>query len=73
MNPNEFAQQIDQQSQVPAMMAEVGRRKALAAVLEQATVTDTDGTSIDLNELTVDQDQGEQVEAETETEQASRS
>ncbi|WP_311197919.1 trigger factor [Ornithinimicrobium sp. INDO-MA30-4] len=51
MNPNEFAQQIDQQGQVPAMVTEVGRRKALANVLEQATVTDTDGNVVDLNEL----------------------
>src|SRR5690606_29052717 len=38
MNPNEFAQQLDAQNQVPGMMAEVGRRKALAGVLEGATV-----------------------------------
>lgn len=51
MNPQEFAQQIDQGGQVPAMVAEVGRRKALAAVLEQATVTDTTGAVVDLNEI----------------------
>ncbi len=51
MNPNEFAQQIDSQGQVPAMVTEVGRRKALATVLEGATVTDTEGNAVDLNEL----------------------
>jgi trigger factor len=51
MNPNEFAQQIDSQGQVPAMVTEVGRRKALASVLEGATVTDTEGNPVDLNEL----------------------
>ncbi len=51
MNPQEFAQQIDQGGQVPAMVSEVGRRKALAAVLEAATVTDTEGNVIDLNEI----------------------
>ncbi|MCE0485386.1 trigger factor [Ornithinimicrobium sediminis] len=51
MNPNEFAQQIDSQGQVPAMVTEVGRRKALATVLEQATVTDSDGNTVDLSEL----------------------
>ncbi|MGB3185094.1 MAG: trigger factor [Ornithinimicrobium sp.] len=51
MNPNEFAQKIDQEKQIPAMVTEVGRRKALAAVLEQATVTDTDGNEVDLSEL----------------------
>jgi trigger factor len=52
MDPNQFAQAIDQQGQVPAMVAEVARRKALAAVLEKATVVDTAGTEIDLNEVT---------------------
>jgi trigger factor len=51
MNPQEFAQQIDQGGQVQSMVAEVGRRKALAAVLEGATVTDTDGNVIDLDEI----------------------
>ncbi|KGN39169.1 trigger factor [Knoellia subterranea] len=51
MDPNQFAQAIDQQGQVPSMVQEVARRKALAAVLEKAVVTDTAGTTIDLNEL----------------------
>ena len=50
MDPNQFAQSIDQQGQVPAMVAEVARRKALAYVLEQASVVDTDGTVIDLDQ-----------------------
>lgn len=52
MDPNQFAQAIDQQGQVPAMYAEVARRKALAAVLEKATVVDTAGQKVDLNEVT---------------------
>jgi len=54
MDPNQFAQNIDQQGQVPAMVAEVARRKALAHVLEQAKVVDTTGAEIDLNEVTTD-------------------
>jgi trigger factor len=50
MDPNQFAQSIDQQGQVPAMVAEVARRKALAHVLEQASVIDTNGTTIDLDQ-----------------------
>ena len=42
MDPNQFAQLIDQSGQVPMMVGEVRRRKALAKVLEQAKVTDTD-------------------------------
>ncbi len=51
MDPNEFAQAIDQQGQIASIVQEVGRRKALAAVLEQAVVTDTDGNAVDLNQL----------------------
>ncbi|MEO7070989.1 MAG: trigger factor, partial [Nostocoides sp.] len=50
MDPNEFATTIDQQGQIPSIVQEVGRRKALASVLEQATVTDTDGNPVDLNQ-----------------------
>ncbi len=48
MDPNQFAQIIDQSGQVPMMVSEVRRRKALAVVLGQATVTDTEGKSVDL-------------------------
>ncbi len=51
MDPNEFAQAIDQQGQVPAMVAEVARRKALAHVLEQASVVDTTGEKVDLDAI----------------------
>lgn len=65
MDPNQFAQAIDQQGQVPAMVQEVSRRKALAAVLEKAVVTDTAGNTIDLNELVP---QAEVVDPELEDE-----
>lgn len=51
MDPNSFAELIDNEGQLPAMVAEVGRRKALAQVLENAVVTDTDGALVDLNSL----------------------
>lgn len=51
MDPNTFAQTIDQQGQIPSIVQEVARRKGLAAVLDQAVVTDTAGTVIDLDEL----------------------
>ena len=57
MNPQQFAQQIDQQGQVPAMVAEVGRRKALASVLEAAKVTDTEGNVVDLDAIEADEDE----------------
>jgi trigger factor len=50
MDPNQFAQSLDQDGQIPAMVAEVARRKALATVLEKVSVKDTAGNVIDLNE-----------------------
>jgi trigger factor len=52
MDPNEFAQAVEQAGQVPAMVSEVARRKALAAVLSRAVVKDASGNLVDL-ELSV--------------------
>ena len=57
MDPNSFAQMIDQQGQIPAIMGEVGRRKALAAVLDQAKIVDASGNVIDLDELVPSQEE----------------
>jgi trigger factor len=62
MDPNQFAQSIDQQGQVPAMVAEVARRKALAHVLEQASVVDTNGTAIDLDQAVPGADAGDSAD-----------
>ena len=65
MDPNEFARSVDEAGQVPAMVQEVARRKALAAVLSRASVKDVSGNVIDLNELIDDEDapvEGEAVE-----------
>ncbi|MBX7444454.1 MULTISPECIES: trigger factor [unclassified Arthrobacter] len=51
MDPNQFAQIIDQSGQVPMMVSEVRRRKALAVVLGQATVTDSEGNAVDLSDF----------------------
>jgi trigger factor len=66
MDPNEFAQNIDQQGQVPAMVAEVARRKALAYVLEQASVVDSDGTVIDLDAAVPQNESEAEGDAESE-------
>ncbi|MBC3762549.1 trigger factor [Quadrisphaera oryzae] len=50
MDPNSFAQAMDQAGQVPALVQEVARRKALASVLEKATVTDASGKVVDLGD-----------------------
>lgn len=51
MDPNAFAQAVDEAGQVPTMVAEVARRKGLAAVLEGATVKDASGNEVDLEAL----------------------
>ncbi|MCU1530777.1 MAG: trigger factor [Arthrobacter sp.] len=51
MDPNQFAQIIDQSGQVPMMVSEVRRRKALAVVLGQAEVTDSEGNTVDLSDF----------------------
>jgi trigger factor len=51
MDPNEFIKAVDEAGQVPQMVAEVGRRKALAQVLERAVVKDESGNVIDLAAL----------------------
>jgi len=51
MDPNEFAKTVEEGGQISAMVAEVARRKALAAVLEKAKVVDTAGSEVKLNEL----------------------
>ena len=53
MDPNDFAKAVDEGGQIPAMVAEVARRKALAAVLEKAKIVDTAGNEVDLNALNV--------------------
>lgn len=68
MDPNQFAQAIDQQGQIPSMVQEVARRKALAAVLDQAKVTDTEGTVIDLDALVPQAEGVEEVDASDEAE-----
>ena len=68
MDPNQFAQTIDQQGQIPAIIAEVTRRKALAHVLEDVTITDASGNTIDLDELVPgDDDDDDEAISDSET------
>jgi len=66
MDPNQFAQAIEQQGQIPSIVQEVARRKALAGVLDRATVTDTTGATIDLDELVPSAEGAEPVEEDDE-------
>jgi trigger factor len=51
MAPQEFANQIMQSGNLPMMVADIRRNKALAVVLQTATVTDADGNKVDLEAL----------------------
>ncbi|MDX2676757.1 MULTISPECIES: trigger factor [Streptomyces] len=63
MSPDQFAQAVVEGGQVPLLVGEVARGKALATVVESATVKDTNGEVIDL-------DDEEEAEAATETVEA---
>ncbi|MFT2689296.1 trigger factor [Clavibacter zhangzhiyongii] len=52
MEPNEFVQVLQQNNQIPAMVGEVARNKALAVVLDKARVVDADGKVVDVTEFT---------------------
>jgi trigger factor len=50
MGPQEFVRAVEEAGQMPGMIAEVARRQALAVALSRATVTDTGGAVVDLEE-----------------------
>ncbi|QEO15819.1 trigger factor [Agromyces intestinalis] len=52
MDPNEFVQVLSQNGQIPAMVGEVARNKALAIALGKAKVADASGNAVDLSEFT---------------------
>ncbi|GHD78250.1 trigger factor [Salinibacterium amurskyense] len=65
MEPGEFIQILDKNGQIPAMVAEVARSKALAVVLSKAKVVDTKGKAVDVSAFTAlaNSDSAEEVVA----------
>lgn len=51
MDPNQFVQQIQQAGQLGSLFSDVRRSKALADVIAQVTVNDTDGNVVDTAEF----------------------
>jgi trigger factor len=51
MQPQEFADRLVESGQLPVLIADVRRGKALALVLESATITDASGRPVDLEAL----------------------
>ena len=52
MPPDQFANALVEGGQVQSAIAEVRRAKALSVVVEAATITDTEGNAVDLDEIT---------------------
>lgn len=61
MSPDQFAQAVVEGGQVPMLVGEVARGKALAAVVEAVTVKDTNGETVDLDD---EDETAETVDAE---------
>ena len=52
MEPGEFIKVLDSNGQIPGMIGEVARGKALAIVLSKAKVVDSNGDDVDMTEFT---------------------
>jgi trigger factor len=63
MTPDQFAQQVVEGGQVPLLVGEVVRGKALAAVVEAAKVVDTEGNVVDFED---DEDEAEDAAVDAE-------
>jgi len=69
MDPSEFVQALSGNGQIPSMVAEVARNKALAIALGKAEVVDSNGASVDLSEFTavVDDEAADEAAADDAT------
>lgn len=63
MDPNTFIKTIDENGQIPAMVGEVARSKALAVALRQVEVVDGEGKAVDLSEFIGSDEDDATVEA----------
>jgi trigger factor len=66
-DPQEFANHMFEHNHVPELVAEIRRGKALAQIVESATVTDASGNVVDLANLRPDGTLGDPAEAVAET------
>lgn len=69
-DPNSYIQHIMEHNHVPEMVSEVLRGKALASLVEGATVKDANGAEVDLKALQADGSLKSEAEAAAETEAA---
>ncbi|MDO8144493.1 MULTISPECIES: trigger factor [unclassified Isoptericola] len=70
MEPQQFIQTLDQSGQIPAMVGEVARSKALAVALRDIEVKDSEGNVVDLTEFIGSEEDDEAAAAATEAAQS---
>ncbi|MCK1795836.1 trigger factor [Streptomyces sp. XM4193] len=70
MSPDQFAQAVVEGGQVPMLVGEVARGKALALVVESATVKDTNGELVDLDDEEDEEEGAAEADAAAESEGA---
>ncbi|WP_326690387.1 MULTISPECIES: trigger factor [unclassified Streptomyces] len=70
MSPDQFAQAVVEGGQVPMLVGEVARGKALATVVESVTVKDTNGEVVDMSDDEDETAEGTEGAAEAATEDA---
>ncbi|MDR6970344.1 trigger factor [Leifsonia shinshuensis] len=63
MDPNEFVKILSENGQIPSMVGEVARNKALAIILGKVKVVDSNGKPVDLAEFTAIADGDESDDA----------
>ncbi|MGF6824501.1 trigger factor [Microbacterium sp. ZKA21] len=67
MAPQEFVEALQSSNQIPALVGEVARNKALAIALGKVSVVDTNGKAVDLSDfIAVDDEDVTEAEAEAE-------
>ncbi|WP_166806154.1 trigger factor [Cryobacterium cheniae] len=66
MDPSEFVQALSGNGQIPSMVAEVARNKALAIALGKAEVVDSNGNAVDLSEFVAIADEASDEDEEIE-------
>ncbi|MFP8882502.1 trigger factor [Streptomyces mangrovi] len=67
MSPDQFAQAVVEGGQVPMLVGEVARGKALAVVVEAAKVTDTNGEAVSMEDEEDGEESGEAADASAES------
>ena len=62
MSPQDFVQALQQGNQLPALMGDVARNKAIAIVLGKVTVVDSAGNPVDVTDFAAVDDESDEAE-----------